>query len=285
MDKVCVGEGNRSAAEVDGCVTKCEALRDRETSLQGMSADASRLSVDTDHEGDTLQCRLVHLAIASGPGAAEAHCWHAAIAPRPGPGMAPNPCATGKSETEPHCEDYCQIVMKACTATNKVYENDAQCLAVCKQLTPGTASDLMGVDSVGCRKTHSYNALTIDQIPHCQHAGPGGAGICGTDCPAYCKLLKAGCDASFKDAFGAGTDAVSKCESTCNAQHGETLSYSVTTAAAKGANPIACRLLYTARALEHPDQQAVLCKSGPWARPTRTVSSGSATGAARRRRG
>jgi hypothetical protein len=227
-----------------------------------MPADTSRLNIDRDHEGDTLQCRLVHLSIAAGPDAADAHCWHAALSPQPGLGDAPNPCATGKGETEPHCEDYCQVVMNACAAEDKVYDTEAQCLATCTALAPGSASDQQG-DTVGCRKTHSYNALLIGVSPHCPHSGPGGAGVCGTDCPAYCRLFKAGCDASFKASFGAGTDATSMCESACVALRGPdpVKNYSVATASAKGANPIACRLLYATKALEHPEQKDMLCKS------------------------
>ena len=244
------------------CVKKCKVLRDRESSLMGLPANTSRYNIDRDHEGDSLQCRLVHLSIASGPGAADAHCWHAALAPKP-LDSAPNPCATEKSETEPRCQDYCQIVTNSCLDDDKVYENKAQCLATCAQLVPGDVSDYSGVDSVGCRKSHAYNALLIAPKPHCSHAGPGGAGLCGTDCPAYCRLFKAGCDAPFKDAFGSGADATSKCESACLTLRGQDAidNYSVTTASAKGANPIACRLLYATRALEHPDQQATLCKS------------------------
>ena len=260
MDTVCTGK-NRVELEKTDCVKKCSMLRDRERSLAGLPSTASRLNVDSDHEGDSLQCRLVHLVIASGPGAADSHCWHAALAPQPGPNMAPNPCATGKNEVEPHCEDYCQIAVNACTGDNKVYENQAQCVAVCKQLVPGMASDYMG-DTVGCRKTHAYNALIVSQTPHCPHAGPGGAGPCGNDCPAYCRMFKAGCEASFKDAFGTAADATSKCESACTALHGpDPISYSVMSASAKGANPIACRMLHAARALERPADQATLCKS------------------------
>jgi hypothetical protein len=261
MDRVCTDKNRKDNDAVD-CVSKCRALHDRENTLSGMPANVRRISIDVDHEGDTLQCRLVHLTIAAGPGAADAHCWHAALSPRPGPGDAPNPCATGKGETEPHCEDYCQISLNACTGDNKVYETSAQCLATCKQLIAGSASDQTG-DTVGCRKTHAYNAIVLKPLPHCPHSGPGGAGICGTDCPAYCRLFKAGCEAAFKDAFGTGADANTQCESACMALRGADplTSYTVASASAKGANPIACRLLYATRALEHPEQQAMLCKS------------------------
>jgi hypothetical protein len=263
MDVVCTDKNRLDGMlSMPDCVKKCGALRDREVSLMGQPANTSRLNIDRDHEGDSLQCRLVHLSIAAGPGAADAHCWHAAISPKPEAlSKAPNPCATEKSQTEPRCDDYCQIVNNACIDDDKVYENRAQCLASCGELVKGDAADSMG-DTVGCRKTHAFNALLLGTPPHCPHAGPGGAGICGNDCPAYCRLFKAGCDAAFKDAFGTATDATSKCESACSTLRGpDPLKYSVAAAGAKNANPIACRLLYATRALEHPDQQATLCKS------------------------
>jgi hypothetical protein len=53
------------------------------------------------------------------------------------------------------------------------------------------------------------------------------------------------------------------CESACVALRGPdpVKNYSVATASAKGANPIACRLLYATKALEHPEQKDMLCKS------------------------
>jgi hypothetical protein len=256
MDKVCTGD-NRDVLEVQDCVTKCRGLADREQLLKGLPADEPRYNVDRDHEGDTLQCRIVHVTIASIPGNADAHCWHAALAPRPQKSSgAENPCATAKNETAPHCEDYCHIVGSACTGDNKVYENEAQCLAVCKALDPGDVADYEGLDTVGCRKSHAYNALIIETKTHCPHAGPTGAGICGKDCPAYCHLAKAGCADAYKTKFGTGTAADAMCAQSCDAIHdGEPL-YTVSQAAS---TPLACRILAASRALEQPNKAAMFC--------------------------
>ena len=263
VSQVCVAD-NREMSEADltpeECVDKCGKLVTREFQL-GMPAETPRFNIDKDHEGDSLQCRLVHLTIAAGPGAADSHCWHAALAPRPAvQTMQTNPCATGLNETAPHCSDYCHIVDNACDDDKlRVYENDTQCMEVCSKLAPGNVSEQTG-DTVGCRKTHAYNALLVAADTHCPHAGPGGAGVCGSDCPAYCKLFRAGCADVFATAFGMANDANSKCETGCRALIGDDpLKYSVADAKASNGNPLSCRLLNAARALEKPEQAAMFC--------------------------
>jgi hypothetical protein len=262
--QVCTGD-NRDMAEAmlseEQCVDKCKQLVDHEFQ-SGLPSNATRYNVDDDHEGDSLQCRLVHLTIAAA-NAAKDHCWHAALAPRPEARTGDtNPCSTGENETVPHCSDFCHIVMNACSESdNKVYESPEQCEAVCGKLNLGNVSDASG-DSVGCRKTHAYNALIIDADRHCPHAGPGGAAVCGTDCPAYCTLFKAGCKTAFEMAHGTGADANDKCLSECTTAHGvDAVNYSVASAAARDSNAIACRLLNVARALEKPGEAAKFCAS------------------------
>ena len=260
MDEVCTGD-LRYPQEREDCPDKCAALIDRER-VQGLPATASRYNVDGDHEGDTLQCRLVHLTIAAQVDAA-GHCWHAAMTPLPLDGQA-NPCATGVNEKAPHCEDYCHIAMTACTGDHSVYESERQCLAVCAVLNKGNVADAAQQnDSVACRKVHAYNAVMhADQATHCPHAGPGGAQVCGDDCPAYCTMLQAGCGEEFTEAFGDTRDAAGNCESDCNQRKGpERLSFDVESAPAAESNPIACGLLHAARALDDPKGAPTHCEN------------------------
>ena len=260
MARVCTGD-LRDPHEIEDCPDKCAALIDRER-LQGLSATASRYNVDFDHDGDTLQCRLVHLTIAAQVDAG-GHCWHAALAPRPKNGNA-NPCATGYGEKAPRCEDYCRITMTACTDAQRVYESERQCLAVCAVLNKGNVADAAQQDdSVACRKVHAYNAVMYaDPATHCPHAGPGGEQICGDDCPAYCAMLEAGCGSEFIDAFGDTPDMRSACEQECSQRKGsEPLDFGVESAQIAESNPIACGLLYAARALEDPKGAPIHCES------------------------
>lgn len=260
MAQVCTDD-LRDPYEIEHCPEKCAALIDRER-LQGQPAGLSRYSVNSDHEGDTLQCRLVHLTIAAQVDA-EGHCWHAALVPRPKDGDA-NPCATGYNETAPRCEDYCRITMTACTGMQRVYENEDQCLAVCAVLNKGNVADeAQQNDSIACRKIHAYNAVVYeDQATHCPHAGPGGAKACGDDCPAFCTMLQAGCGTEFMDAFGDADDPRNACEKECSARKGSgRIDFDVESAQVAESNPIACGLLYAARALEEPNNASTHCES------------------------
>lgn len=246
--------------DVETCVQKCGVLRDRERNLRGLPANTSRFDVRKDHEQDTLQCRLVHATIAVV--SPEDHCWHAAIAPHAGDDGVPNPCATGLAETAPHCEDYCHVIKGACADADAVYESDAQCMATCQALELGAVSDDAGKDTVGCRKTHAYNALVTQMYgTHCPHSGPGGAGVCGEDCGAYCRLLQRGCAGPFEAEFGQGASAATSCESACQTLRGDSPLRYAAGSAESDANPLACRLLYATRALEKPSQAAEFCPS------------------------
>jgi hypothetical protein len=137
-----------------------------------------------------------------------------------------------------------------------VYESSAQCLAVCAALEAGTIGQDGPNDTIGCRKTHSYNALVGAPATHCPHSGPGGASVCGTDCPAYCRLLQAACPTEFASAHPGGAVA---CTASCMTERGGAhVDYDVQSADDPGAG-IACRMLYTARAITTPT--AGLCQS------------------------
>ena len=154
------------------------------------------------HDGDTLQCRLVHVSnSAANP---TMHCPHARVVP------VTDPCWNPQKDP-PKCEDYCRINTGICTGDNKVYESLAQCMSVCAVLPPGTEADTTQ-DTVGCRKYHSYNSVGVPSM-HCPHSGPGGDGHCGTDnCPGYCAVVGAACKTEFATTFGGDTN---KCLTEC----------------------------------------------------------------------
>lgn len=264
MAQVCQGT-NRDAMEIENCETKCSALIDRDD-LKPANATQSRYNVNNgfDHEGDTIQCRLVHLTIAAQDASfAKNHCWHAWIAPRPLSGSTEiPPCATTADKgIEPRCEDHCHLISKACTGNNAQYEDNDQCLAACERLPKGDVSTPSG-NTGACRKIHAYNALVYEggAGAHCPHAGPAGDKVCGdNDCVPYCQLLSGSCPETFKGKWGSGTDASNKCVMDCNARIGkDPLHYTVESAKAKTSNPIACGILNAVRAFKKPDD-AMLC--------------------------
>jgi hypothetical protein len=227
-EKVCPDD----FALVPNCVSACAGVR-----------DVGSFDVKVNHDGDNIQCRLVHTSSATVD--KEGHCWHARLAP-----AQDSPCADNPETATPSCEQFCQLNLVACTGDKAVYESNAQCMAVCKALDLGKTSDRVE-DTVGCRTYHSYSSLA-DPVTHCNHTGPGGDGHCGpkedANCPAYCKLSAAACPTQFAGAFTDAADCKIKCQTIAGNKADS--KYSVATA--QSGNTLQCRLLATARALTDP---------------------------------
>jgi hypothetical protein len=213
-DNVNYPDGDPMHAEE--CETKCAVIPDKSKALLGPGE--SSFDVIADHEGDTLQCRLVHLTLASQSAMfAKDHCAHAYISPQPMNGsMAPWCGGPNDPKGTPTCDDYCAVNLAACKDEFKVYDNLAQCRAACRSFELGTSAvNEPGINSVACRKYHSYNAAVYPNGPvaHCPHAGPGGAQVCGDDCESFCQLLEDGCSAEYEAEYGgSASDCRSKCD-------------------------------------------------------------------------
>ncbi|HEX7670092.1 MAG TPA: hypothetical protein VF395_10935, partial [Polyangiaceae bacterium] len=214
------------ALAIDKCPEKCRAvLPDDIDSLDALVKN---------HEGNTVQCRLVHTSNATYDSAS--HCPHAALVPPPG-----TPCA----EKTPSCDEYCRVNMAACAGDNAVYESLDECMAVCVAFDPGKIDDIAG-DTRACRIYHSYNALNIG-VSHCAHTGIGGDGHCGEgNCPPYCKLLAAQCPKEF-GTFGSDAGSDAACEAACGKLPGAGKDGSLQTAKTTG-DSVQCRLDHLARA-------------------------------------
>jgi hypothetical protein len=255
--------------DLEQCKRKCRGLPDLD--LDGeLESDDSRYSAlnnnARDHDGDTVQCRLFHASVANtSVGGPAGHCWHAALAPRPDKNGAANPCARAAGQTAPRCKDYCRLNATACSGDAATYENDQQCMAVCNAFEPGMVTDdgsggAAKSNTLGCRYTHTYNALTA-AVPdivalHCGHSGPSGAGVCGDDCVSYCSQLEKTCSSQFSSFGGAA-----KCQSECKALLGDAkgVSYSVKLAKS-GTSPLACRMLGLARAMADAKVAPMACE-------------------------
>lgn len=198
----------------DDCVANCRGI-----SLEKRTdATATLFGTVRHHDGDTLQCRLMHASSASV--APKTHCWHAALVPQAlttAGGEEPNPCADPKDQA-PTCEVYCRLIQVSCQGELAAYASEAQCRAVCNAL-PEAADN-----NVTCRRTHAYNAMAFGGIPHCSHAGPGGTGpdganVCGSNCVSYCALLEQACADDFTDS----ETCIEECSKVPGADEGFTL--------------------------------------------------------------
>ena len=99
------------------------------------------------------------------------------------------------------CASYCDTAMAACTGAHQLYASNEVCLAVCAKLPLGTVDDATG-NTVGCRLTHAKKAADLgpDGVDdNCPGAGPGGGGVCGSDCEGYCALMPSICPDVFED--------------------------------------------------------------------------------------
>jgi hypothetical protein len=102
--------------------------------------------------------------------------------------------AGGSATVEaPLCERYCNTVAAACTGENEQYASIGACLNVCALLEPGADGAFMG-NNVECRLSRAELAqATGEPASYCFSAGPGGAGVCGSDCEGFCAIMAQTC--------------------------------------------------------------------------------------------
>jgi hypothetical protein len=104
--------------------------------------------------------------------------------------MTVNPIIAGASQL---CLDYCDTLGTSCVGKNQQYATPIACLAVCELLPPGIPGATSG-NSVECRlRQAEFAASTGEPANSCFAAGPGGGGICGSDCEGYCTMMTQKC--------------------------------------------------------------------------------------------
>ena len=104
----------------------------------------------------------------------------------------------------PDCVSYCTAIMANCLGdgsdagmgSNGQYTSMDNCLHSCAAMPVGALADSSG-NTLGCRLYHA-TAAKGDPATHCPHAGPGGAGVCGTNCQGYCQIAMKYCTAANK---------------------------------------------------------------------------------------
>ena len=173
-------------------------------------------------------------------------------------GIDEPPSDPGNSGATPLCNTYCDTVISACPDPAYVYASRDMCLGVCHKLElagkTGSESDQSG-DTIYCRLFYANQALTTGETSTCAEAGPGGNGICGTNCEAYCILMQQTCPDQFKDSqlFG---NSLSNCITQCGALPTLDAGFN---ADQQSGNTINCRLYHVSAASANPDAPATHC--------------------------
>jgi len=246
-------------SHAEHCDSKCAVIPEKADTR--LSAGESSFDIDVDHEGDTIECRLVHLTLATqNEGFAAEHCAHAYISPQPMNGMRPPWCGGPEiPDAMQTCEDYCNVNLAACKGEYAVYDNFAQCRDACKAFEPGDLVIATPGNNVVCRKYHSYNAATYPgPETHCAHSGPGGAGVCGDDCESLCQLLASGCASEYAEEYGG---VASSCEKACDTARKADPTYKngYSIPNVKRGDAFACRLYNATLAVGRSSDAAELC--------------------------
>lgn len=112
------------------------------------------------------------------------------------------------------CEEYCNTVQAACSDEFAVYDSLFTCVKECAYLPPGLTND-DGVNTIECRLKHAKLALSLpgERGVECPAAGPGGNGVCGSNCDGYCALVQAICVEPSDKQFGSVGECLIACQS------------------------------------------------------------------------
>ena len=137
------------------------------------------------------------------------------------------------------CKSYCATITNNCSSANAQYASLQQCQSTCAAFEIGSETDRDG-NTLGCRVYHADVAAGEPGM-HCTHAGPGGAGQCGSNCEGFCTIAALACPGSFAD------DAA--CMTAC-AGFNDSEPYD---AGDKAGDSLACRLYHLTVATEAPD--------------------------------
>jgi hypothetical protein len=143
------------------------------------------------------------------------------------------------------CESYCQLVEATCTDDNDVWASATLCNLYCAYLPPGAVGDMAG-NTVGCRLYNAERASVNGELDlHCPIAGPGGNGVCGSNCEAYCLVMSQACSSRFNEDH----DGIADCIQDCNANVPDLGGYD---ASIQEGDSIQCRLYHLSAATDDP---------------------------------
>jgi hypothetical protein len=169
-------------------------------------------------------------------------------------GMAGESAAGGGPDIgpTPACQDYCARIMALCTKPNEAYTDISTCLGICALFPTGDVIEKTG-NTLACR----VNQLAIQESPGaeantlpeaCARSGPGGNGVCGSNCESYCMLYKGACHADLPNLTDTQYD-LAECADACNGLE-DVGSYD--TDRNSGGDTLQCRLYHTSAATVEP---------------------------------
>jgi hypothetical protein len=167
------------------------------------------------------------------------------------------------------CETYCAQITQSCSGTMEQYVDVQQCEKVCAYLPQGTLGETTG-NTVACRLKQAADARYAAGTERgliCRRAGPGGDGVCGSNCEGFCSLMAGVCTAEDSPLYRfANTEA---CMATCSALPDGEVPYSTSNEAVSDGNSVQCRLFHVNSAamldpLEHCEHAmgVTLCETG-----------------------
>lgn len=146
------------------------------------------------------------------------------------------------------CGDYCTKIAKTCVGQNKQYMLPDVCLAMCANLEPGAPGAVSG-NSLACRMTHVGLAVG-DPVTHCPHAGPLGAGTCGTSCEGFCLQNVALCRPPNPRAFTDQNECLNECNAGATGSFRFTSGTGIDAEETQTTDDLNCRIYHLERAYE-----------------------------------
>ena len=183
--------------------------------------------------------------------------WRAALAALGllGVSGALHACLIDELGIDEDCLYYCQQVQATCQGDDAVYIDDESCMAACRQMDrsePGVTASASG-NTLDCRLATMSRAF---DPANCRAVGPGGNGVCGDDCTAFCSLRTEACEAEepthpdFQDA--------NYCYRTCRGLPGSDALPGVPIAAVD--DQLLCRMRHLSAALVSPEAAREHCQ-------------------------
>jgi len=140
------------------------------------------------------------------------------------------------------CDDYCTLVMRNCQGGVAQYSDLSTCLATCRTMDEGNGTQRDG-NNISCRTF--WAAISEGEPASCVKAGPGGAGVCGTNCESFCASTLFICGDREIPPYQSEADCMTACGN-----------YSMTEifdASDIAGNTFACRLYHMTAASTDPD--------------------------------
>lgn len=153
-------------------------------------------------------------------------------------------CGGDDGDSDLSCDSYCTSIMANCSGTNQQFGSMEQCMSSCSHYPVGKAEDTTG-NTLGCRTYHAGSPAKNVPAEHCIHAGPGGAGPCGSNCEGFCTLVLGSCTGANAQYGG----DMNTCMAACS---GFAVMPLYSTSQTSG-NTLSCRLYHASVASEMPD--------------------------------